>query len=70
MPTTTIIGATPKEVAKLCGDLEFLQRMVRTIRKAHGEKSYKHISQTMEDAINESSEVADKVRHFGLQEAK
>ncbi|MBA7472472.1 hypothetical protein ES707_07799 [subsurface metagenome] len=58
------------ELAELAGYLSFLKGMVDIERKIDGKESYKTISQTMEDAITECSEIADRILYVGIEEAK
>ena len=61
---------TWEEAAKLSGLLDFLKGMVDIERKVDGKKSYISISRTMESAILECRDIADRLLFAGLEEEK
>lgn len=71
MPTIEVKQKVKQEeLAKLSGDLDFLNTIVGIERKIDGKESYCSISQTMEDAINSCRDIADRLLYAGLEEMK
>ena len=56
-----------EELPALAGKLGFLKGMVGIEREVDGQKSYDVISKTMEEAINNCSEIADRLLYAGLE---
>ena len=56
------------ELPVLAGTLNYLKRMVEIEREIDGEASYKTISQTMEQAVIDCAEIADRLLYAGLEE--
>ena len=59
-----------EELPALAGKLGFLKGMVGIERQVDGQKSYDVISKTMEEAINNCSEIAERLLYAGLEEER
>ena len=56
------------ELPRLAGNLHYLKGMVEIERIIDGEKSYMHISRTMERVIEECSDIVDRLVFAGIEE--
>ncbi len=56
------------ELPVLVGKLDFLKGMVAIERELDSEASYRSISPTMEQAIIDCSNIADRLLYAGLEE--
>lgn len=70
MSTALKRKVSSQEISRLAGDLNYLKTMVEIERKVCGEDSYRVISRTMEEAIRESCDVADRLLFADIGEAE
>ena len=68
---TTAIKQRPKvtqeELPILAGKLSFLKGIVKIEREVDGDDSYISISKTMEEAIIDCGDIADRLLYNGLE---
>ncbi len=70
MTTQTKQKVTQKELAKLAGHLGYIKGMVEIERKISPKESYYIISETMEKAIAECVDIAERLVFKGIEEVK
>ena len=58
---------TQRELVVLAGKLSYLKGMVAIERKVDGNDSYRAISKTMEEAIIDCGDIADRLLYNGLE---
>jgi hypothetical protein len=58
---------TQKELAALAGRLDFVKGIIEIDRHIYGKESYDHISKTVENAIDECRDIAERLLMLGLE---
>jgi hypothetical protein len=62
------LGVAKNELPRLAGNLDFLKGVIEIDRKIYGKESYDRISKTVENAVWECQDIADRLLTFGIQE--